>query len=958
MSNIKSPKKLIEVALPLDDINKAAKREKSMRHGHPQTLHLWWARRPLAAARAILFAQLVNDPGGERGYYAGKTKAQADAEREKLFDIIRDLVKWENLNNEEVLGRAREAIRKSWKETCEQNKGRAGFDEDQLPAFHDPFAGGGAIPLEAQRLGLNSYASDLNPVAVMINKAMIEIPPKFAGQKPVGPIPQDEKSKPKLHEKWSGAQGIAEDVRRYGHIMREEAFKRIGNLYPKIKITENIITEQPYLSQYENKELTVIAWIWIRTVKSPNPAYSHIDVPLVKSFILSNKKNKEAYVEPVILENGYTFTMKKGKIPENAIRSTVSRSGGICLMSGTPIPFPYIREEGKAGRIKEKLMAVVCESKHGRIYIAPDEQLEAIANSANPTWSPSTEQPNNTRDFKTPNYGMKTYGDLFTKRQLVALNTLSDIVIELKEKIIQDAIAAGLDNNDDTLSEGGQGAVAYAEAISVYLAFQIDQVANHLSTVCAWHVNNEQLKNTFARQAIPMTWDFAETNLFSSSTGSLKNLQERQIKGILSLPAINSGKAIQANAANQNISRNKVISTDPPYYDNIGYADLSDFFYVWMRRSLKSIFPSLFATLAVPKADELIATPYRHGSKEKAEHFFMDGMTLAMKNLAQEAHSSFPVTIYYAFKQSETKAVETTSTGWETFLAAVINAGFTITGTWPLNTEQTKAIKTGMNVLASSVLLVCRKRDKNADTISRREFQRELKEEMPEALEAMIGGREGASPIAPVDLAQAAIGPGMAIYSKYAAVLNQDGSQMSVHDALVMINRSIDEYFSDAEGELDEDSRFCVDWFMQYGFGKGAFGEADTLARAKGTSVDLVQEAGVIESGQGKVRLLKWEEYPTDWDPKKDNRTPVWEACHHMIRELSQQGEGAAGALLAKMPQRAEPIRQLAYRLYTLCERKGWAEEARAYNELISSWHAVVEASYEVGRKGEQQSLF
>ena len=949
MSNIKSPKKLIEVALPLDDINEAAKREKSMRHGHPQTLHLWWARRPLAAARAILFAQLVNDPGGERGYYAGKTKAQADIEREELFDIIRELVKWENLNNEEVLEKARKIIRDSWKETCDLNKGKQGFDPDKLPSFHDPFAGGGAIPLEAQRLGLESYASDLNPVAVMINKAMIEIPPKFTDQKPIGPIPQGEKDKPKLHEEWQGVEGLAEDVRRYSQLFWKLSYKELSHLYPKIEITDAIVQERPDLKEYKGKQLTVIAYLWARSVKSPNPAFHDKYVPLISTFILSAKKGKEAYLEPIVEGDSYRFKVKTGK-PDNweKIKKGLKLSRGAnfkCILSGSPIESSYVKSEGMAGRLKQKMLAVVLEGERRRIYLEANETIEKCAYMEKPTWKPSNELIGKSAD-QLPLYGLKTYADIFTDRQLRTLECLTDKLQEIYRYIKQD-----IEKHKSIPAE-------YADAICVYLAFQIDQLTNHLSTVCAWHVNNEQLKNTFSRQAIAMTWDFAETNPFSSSSGSLKNLQERQVKGILSLPGTISGYAEQANATTQNISKDKIISMDPPYYDNIMYADLSDYFYIWMKKSLKFIYPNLFSTLAAPKSDELVASIYRHKNKKEADVFFLNNMSLAIKNIATQANDTFPITIYYAFKQSDTKDSGTTSSGWETFISAVINADLMITGTWPLNTEQTKAIKTGMNVLASSVILVCRKRDKNAETISRREFQRELKEEMPEALEAMIGGREGASPIAPVDLAQAAIGPGMAIYSKYAAVLNQDGTQMSVHDALIMINKAIDEYFSDAEGELDEDSRFCVDWFMQYGFGKGVFGEADTLARAKGTSVDLVQEAGVIESGQGKVRLLKWEEYPEDWDPIKDNRTPVWEACHHMIRELNQQGERAAGALLARMPERTEPIRQLAYRLYTLCERKGWAEEARAYNELIGSWHAIVEASYEVGRKGEQKSLF
>lgn len=967
MSKIKSPKKLIEVALPLDDINAAAAREKSIRHGHPSTLHLWWARRPLAAARAVLFAQLINDPGYQRDIGYGVNKKEAEVKREKLFQIIRDLVKWENTNNEEVLGRAREAIWESWRETCHLNRNHSQaaelFNPEKLPACHDPFAGGGAIPLEAQRLGLESYASDLNPVAVMINKAMIEIPPKFAGQAPVGPIPETDKTIKKkatkdMIENWSGAKGLAEDVRRYGHWMREEAFKRIGHLYPKVAITEAMSKERDDLKPFVGEELTVIAWLWARTVKSSNPMFSNVDVPLVRSFVLSNKKGQEAWVEPIIENDNYYFEVRIGKQPSEAISGTVQRTGGICIMSDTPMPFKYIRKEGKAGRMGERLMAIVAEGTRGRVYLSPTEDMIQVAQTAKPEWKPEHPLPVNPRDFKTPNYGLNTFGDLFTPRQLVALTTFSDLTQEAREKAIANAKAAGLPDEDKGLADGGIGATAYGEAIAVYLTFAINKCSNLWSTITSWMSDRGAFRETFARQAIPMVWDYAEANPFSNSGGNFATAIDKGRMVIEFAPTNGNGLAAQSDAATQTISVNKVISTDPPYYDNISYADLSDYFYVWLRRSLKQSFPDLFSTMAVPKAKELVATPYRHGSKEAAESFFLDGMTLAMERLSQTSHPSFPVTIYYAFKQSDTKEDSTSNTGWETFLGAVINSGFTIDGTWPIRTEGAgRLIAKGTNALASSVVLVCRKRETQAELISRRQFQRELREQMPEALEAMIGGSERASPIAPVDLAQAAIGPGMAIFSKYEAILNQDGSKMNVHDALILINRAITDYLNPESGNFDNDTLFCDNWFSQYGWGQGQFGEADTLARAKGTSVQGVHSAGVIESGGGKVRLLKWSEYPTNWDPKNDSRIPVWEACHQMIRVLNQQGEAAAGAMLAGMPERGEQIRQLAYHLYTQCERKKWAEEARSYNELIGSWHAIIAASHVVGHRGTQLGL-
>ncbi|MFC7408845.1 DUF1156 domain-containing protein [Hydrogenophaga atypica] len=976
--SIRSPKKLIEVALPLDDINRASQHEKSVpRRGHPATFHLWWARRPLAAARAVIFAQMVNDPGGERGYYAGKTRAQADAEREELFHILRDLVKWENTNNEEVLARARAAIAQSWRETCELNKGKPGFDPDVLPAFHDPFAGGGALPLEAQRLGLESYASDLNPVAVTINKAMIEIPPKFAGRAPVGPAIEAERGTKKAtkdaFDDWSGARGLAEDVRRYGAWMREQAQQRIGHLYPSIEVTPELIagtalsTGATGQKDHQNagltglqpgQQLTVIAWLWARTVKSPNPAFSHVDVPLASSFILSSKAGKEAWVQPVVEGDSYRFEVRTGKPPESAKAGTTAgkRAAFICLMSGVPIDYKYIRAEGAAGRMGAKLMAIVAEGARGRIYLAPTPEQEEIARQAVPGWKPETALPERALSFRVQEYGMLTWGNLFTPRQLVALSTFADLVPETIARIRADALAAGMADDGRGLDAGGNGATAYAEAVIVYLSAALSKQADWCNSLSSYIPAIEGLGHLFSKQSIPMVWDYIETNVFSNSAGNYLNHIEWVAHAIATLPASTNSMALQCDAQGQQITASKVVSTDPPYYDNIGYADLSDFFYVWLRRSLRPIFPKLYATLAVPKAEELIATPYRHGSKQAAEVFFLDGMTAAMHNLAAQAHPAFPVTIYYAFKQSDTKKEGGThSTGWETFLEAVLRAGFTLTGTWPMRTERdARSIGIGTNALASSIVLVCRPRDAAADTISRRDFQRQLREQLPEALETMIGGTSSQSPIAPVDLAQAAIGPGMAIFSQYAGVLNQDGTPMRVHDALVLINREITEYLTPDAGSFDADTLFCNSWFEQYGWAEGPFGEADVLARGKGTSVQGVAQAGIADSGGGKVRLLRWADYQAGWDPKLDARNPVWEATHHLIRALNTQGEAAAGALLAAMPDKAEPIRQLAYHLYTLCERKKWAEDARAYNELITAWHAVLEASREQGPRGEQ----
>lgn len=962
MTAIKTPKKLIEVALPLDAINAAAAREKSIRHGHPSTLHLWWARRPLAAARAVIFAQMVNDPGYQQGggFKYGVNKEKAAIERERLFKIIEDLVLWENTNNEEVLARARTEIVRSWRETCELNKGHPQaaelFNPDRLPAFHDPFAGGGALPLEAQRLGLESYASDLNPVAVTINKAMIEIPPRFAGCAPVGPRLKGDKQG-KLSEDWRGARGLAEDVRRYGAWMRDEAQKRIGQLYPPIEITPEMAVDRSDLKPLVGQKLTVIAWLWARTVKSPNPAFSHAEVPLASTFVLSSKAGKEAYVQPVVEGDGYRFKVKVGMPPEAAKNGTKAEGRGAnfrCVLSDTPIGGDYIKAKGQAGRMGARLMAIVAEGVRGRVYLTPTAEHEAIARQAHPEWTPSGDVPARLTGGTCVPYGMRQWGDLFTPRQLVALTTFSDLVAEAIAKVHTDAVAAGMADDGIGLDKAGAGATAYAEAVGVYLAFALDKVVDRGSSLGRWDPTPTQsgIINTFSRQALPMTWDFAESSPLGGASGNYVSATELVAKALLASSPNVIGLAQQADASTQTISATKLVSTDPPYYDNIGYADLSDFFYVWLRKSLKPIYPGLYATLAVPKAEELVATPYRHGGKEQAEVFFLDGMTRAMHNLAEQAHPAFPVTIYYAFKQAETKnEAGTHSTGWETFLDAVLTAGFAMTGTWPMRTELgNRMIGSGTNALASSIVLVCRKRAANAPTVSRRDFLRELNAVLPDALDEMTRGGVN-SPVAPVDLSQAIIGPGMAIFSQYAAVLEADGKPMTVRTALQLINR----FF--AEDDFDHDTQFCLHWFETQGWAEGKYGEADVLARAKGTSVGGLQNAGVIESGAGKLRLLRWAELPVDWSPETDTRTPVWEALHQLIRALNQHGESAAGALLARMPARAEPMRALAYRLYTLCERKGWAEEARAYNELVTAWVSIEQAAGEAGLVGSQGNL-
>ncbi len=993
-------KKLIEVALPLEAINKASAREKSIRHGHPSTLHLWWARRPLAAARAVIFSQMVDDPSGyveellndpakrsdaekelilkiaewgQRKTEAEERRAKGEAnepepvtrptledviaeiERQRLFRLIEELVLWENTTNEKILSQAREEIWKSWRRTCAENRDNPQaaelFNPEKLPAFHDPFAGGGSLPLEAQRLGLESYASDLNPVAVLINKAMIEIPPKFAGLPPVNPESRHDKSL--FQRKWKGAQGLAEDVRYYGKWMRDEAEKRIGHLYPKIEITEEMARERPDLKKYVGKKLTVIAWLWARTVKSPNPAFADVDVPLASTFMLSTKAGKEAYIEPIIKGSDYRFTVKVGK-PKNAEAAKngtkLSRGANFqCLMSMVPIQADYIRSEAQAGRMGSRLMSIVAEGERGRVYLSPLVEQEAIARSARPIWKPDLKVPSPCHDVdRLPMYGMQTWGDAFTPRQLVALTTLSDLVQDACERVNSDALAAYLPDDGKPLCGGGTGGTAYADAVGVYLAFALSKIANIGSTIASWMSDRGAFRETFARQAIPMVWDYAEANPFAGVGGSLGTALDKGAMVLDAFPATAVGCAIQSDAATQTISSGKLVSTDPPYYDNIGYADLSDFFYVWLRRSLGIVFPELFATLAVPKAEELVATPYRHGGKAKAEIFFLDGMTQAMHRLAEQSHPAFPVTIYYAFKQAESDSADgTASTGWETFLAAVIIAGFGVNGTWPMRTEGSgRIIAKDTNALASSIVLVCRKRPTDAPTATRRQFITALKAELPDALAHLQRGN-----IAPVDLAQAAIGPGMAVYTRYARVLDAEGKQVPVREALALINQTLDEALAEQEGDFDADSRWALAWFEQMGFNDGPYGEAETLSKAKNTSVKGLEDSGILKQGGGKVRLLSPADLPSDWNPATDPRLTAWEVEHHLIRVLEAGGESAAAALVAKLGAKAEIARELAYRLYVLCERKKRTAEALAYNGLVQSWPEITRLARETSSK-------
>lgn len=903
-------KKLIEVAIPLEAINAASAREKSIRHGHPSTLHLWWARRPLAACRAVLFAQLVDDPSSHPDKFP--THESVEAERKRLFGIIEELVKWENSTNEEVLKRTRAEIHAS-----------CGGD---LPPVYDPFSGGGSIPLEAQRLGLPAYGSDLNPVAVMIGKAMIEIPPKFKDMPPIHPG---------LEERhfYRNAEGLAEDVKYYGEWMRQKAWERIGHLYPQVDLPKD----------NGGGKATVIAWIWARTVPSPDPAFADVQVPLISSYLLSSKKGNEAWIEPIVdkFAKSITYRIRRRGTKEELEAASLGTTAGKrqafrCIMSGAAIPYDHIRKAGKSGRMGQELVAIVAEGKGGRIYLSPNEEHASIARSATPEWKPETQIPDNPRDFKTPNYGLTTFGDLFTDRQLVALNTFSDLVHEARAQIEQDALAAGLIADTIPLRDGGKGAKAYAEAVSIFFAFGISKMTDYHSTITSWHNGREIIRNAFGRQALPMTWDFTEANPFSKSTGNWSNCVEWGFKTLDQLQTASKGSIVQQDAQSAVYPLGVVISTDPPYYDNIGYAELSDYFYSWMRRSLREVFPDLFGVLATPKSDELVATPYRHGTKEVAESFFLDGMIKAIHLMAVQSSPNFPAAIYYAFKQSEIEQEGISSTGWATFLQAVVEAGYAVVGTWPIRTEMAnRMIASGTNALANSVVLVCRKKEVTAETITRAEFIRALKRELPPAIAELQVVN-----IAPADMPQSAIGPGMGVFSRYRAVLESDDSPMTVKTALQLINRELDEYLGGIQGEFDADTRFAITWFEQNGLKAGDYGTANNIATARGISVESVKHAGIVESAAGKVRILTRDELDNDWDPESDGHLTVWECLQHLVRQHEKDGiSHDTAVLLKKIEAKADAVKDLAYCLYDISANKRKdAKEATAYNALIADW--------------------
>ena len=894
-------KKLIETSLPLEAINAAASREKSIRHGHPSTLHLYWARRPLAAARAVLFAQLVDDPASRPEEFP--TVAEQDIERQRLHQLIEKLVVWEHSNDETLLRQARQEIRKS-------NGG-------ELPAVLDPFAGGGSIPLEAQRLGLEAHASDLNPLAVLINKALIEIPPKFSGLTPVFAGSAEKR------QGWDRAEGLAEDVRAYGEWMRDQAAERIGDLYPKVTDEHGV-------------ERTVIAWIWARTVKSPNPA-NPIEVPLVRSWWLSKKKGKEAWIEAKVIDGEVRYEVRHdAEGPQGDDDGTVGRKGGRAVGDGTPIDLKYIRAEAKAGRMGSQLMALVAEGASGRHYVSPNDLHIRMASVERPIDIPEAALPVVAPSFRVQAYGFRLWADLFTNRQLVALTTLSDLVSEARERVLADALESGMPHGD-RLEDGGVGAAAYADAVATYLALAVSKSTNTGSTLASWMNDRGAMRETFARQAIPMVWDFAEVNPLGQFGGTFATCLGKIVLAILELPH-GAGYSAVADATTRDYS-SMVVSTDPPYYDNIGYSDLSDYFYVWLRRALGDIHSRILGTLLTPKTAELVANPYRHGGKKGAERFFVDGFNAVFARIRQGANQSVPLTVYYAYKQQDSGSEGTSSTGWHTLLDGLLDSGWEVTATWPMRTEGAgRLIASGTNALASSIVLACRPRPEDAPTITRRAFVSILRSELPDALRTLIQGS-----IAPVDLAQAAIGPGISVFSRYSCVREADGSDMSVKDALLLINATLDEVIGEQESDFDAETRFAVKWYRQYGWSQENSGIADQLARSSDTSISSLERGGIFEARGGKASLVKPDRLQGEWNISTDKYVSVWEATVRLAAVMAHSGLDHVARMLPELEQRVslDAVKELGFLLFHEAEKKKETKDAILFNGLVTAWGDV-----------------
>ena len=902
-------KKLIEVNIPLQAINQESAKDASLTHGHPSTLHRYWARRPLAACRAIIFASMVDDPSECTDEFP--TESDQNAERKRLHEIIKRLIIWKNSNDENILAEARFEIAFSVARNNGENldtfrerykndpKAILQYLNDHCPAVYDPFCGGGSISLEAQRLGLRARGSDLNPLPVLLTKAMIELPPKFHNQPPVNPdadlmgISDD--------MPWKGTAGLADDIRYYGAWMREEAYKRIGHLYPKVQLPNGTAA-------------TVVAWLWTRTVPCQNPACG-IHMPLMKTFQLSQKKGNEHWTKPIVCRdaNTFLFSVQSNNIgvPENG---TV-KNGAYCIACGTAVDWDYIREKGETNEMEQKMIAIVAEGNRRKLFLSPTSEHVQVAYSAKPEWRPIGKLPEQAIGISAQLYGFTDWHKLFTDRQTNTLHTFGNLLSEVYSQIQQYETKDG-----------------YADAVYTYLCFAVGKMIETNCSFAWWQ--DPRVRTIFSSHRIQMTWSFAEANPFSTSTQNWMSQVQSVAAAIMKLPtSSNRGEVYQADASTTtHVTDAPVIVTDPPYYKNIGYADLSDFFYVWLRPLLRATYPELFGGMMTPKDEEITASPRFKSAKKH----FEESLSKALLKQRKHCSNEFPSSIFYAYKQQEEEHDGITSTGWETMLTAVVNAGFKIISTWPMRTEQAKAQKTGKNALTSSIVLVCRPRSEDALTITRNEFLQELKKELPPELERLtrIGN------IRPVDLAQAAIGPGMEIYSRYSRIIRVSGEIVPIREVLMHINNEIAAYLEKETGELDPESQFCLTWLYQHGYTEGNFGDAETLSKAKDVNIAAMHNK-VLLSQRGKVRLLKVAEYA---DRENSEDMTAWEGCLRMVWHLSG-AEGSAGisgcAAVARAMRDFESAKRLARVLYDYYEKRGDAVSASDFNNLVTEWQYI-----------------
>ena len=923
-ANAAPRRKLIEVDLPLDVINAESAREKSIRHGHPSTLHLWWARRPLAACRAVIFASLVDDPADCPEEFPDLDAQRA--ERQRLHDLIQRLVKWENGNDAPLLAAARYEIARS----IARGRGDTApadpaavleYLNREAKPIYDPFCGGGSIPLEAQRLGLRAIGSDLNPVAVLITKALIELPPKFANRPPVNPDADPMgltvgRGRNAQQIPWRGAAGLADDVRYYGRKMREWAYQRIGHLYPQAPLPGGAAA-------------TVIAWLWARTVPCPNPACG-VAMPLMTTFQASKKRGNEHWIWPDVDRQAKTvsFTVHHRKPPQNVLplERTVTRDGAVCLACHGAVTLAYVRQQARDGKMGEVMTCIVAEGDRKRIFLSTTPEIKKIVSRASPPWKPQQSMPTTAYKVSGRAYGITHWHQLFTERQLTALTAFSDLLADAKTLMTNDGADA-----------------EYAGAVSTYLALAVGRTADSSSKFSTWQSVGDKVAHAFTRQAIPMIWDFAEANPFSSSSQNWLGQIEWISKVLDYLPrSVNDGVSHQADAANTIHANNgPVIVTDPPYYDNVSFAELSDFFYIWLRPLLREIYPDLFSGIMVPIQEEMIAAPRFDNAEERFESLLGQALHL----IREKCSPDFPSSIFYAYKQQEQERDGVTSTGWETMLTALVNAGFQIVGTWPMRTERSGRLNAqAANTLASSVILVCRPRPAGAPVANRGEFIAALGREMPAKLDQLT--RE--AHIAPVDLRQAAIGMGMAVYSRYGGVATLSGEPVTVRQALMAINDAVDAYLRQQAGELDSESRFCLDWLQTHPKGQGDYGTALNLALAYNLSIDdrLAQTHRLLQARQGTVSLYGLDDYHTDRAyPPAGEEITAWECCLRMAwqMQIGDDRGGVAGCVPAarRAAGRLDSVERLARILYDHHNSRHESQLAVAFNNVVTAWPEI-----------------